>query len=224
LNRSWRSTESLVLLVATLCAGAMYLIQGKGFSYHTYPVVAFLFIWLVLELEKSSKVNGPRALASGCVLALLIVNLSLRSISSEQAAVYPMGTLDSLQHDLTALDLPDLSGHIQCLDMTLGSCLNVLYRMKLVQSTGYLSDFYLFPSKPTSLTDRYQRQFYQLVSANPPKIFILSSHTWPGDTESYAQLSNFPVLQQYLDREYVVVRDHPINKSGVSGYRIYRHK
>ena len=158
LNRSWRSTESLMLLVATLCAGAMYLIQGKGFSYHTYPVVAFLFIWLVLELEKSSRVNWSRALVSGCVLAVLIVDLSLISISREESAIYPMGTLDSLQQDLTALNVPDLSGHIQCLDMTLGSCLNVLYRMKLVQSTGYLSDFYLFPSRPTSLTDRYQRQ------------------------------------------------------------------
>ena len=218
LNRSWRSTESLVLLVAILCAGAMYLMQGKGFSYHIYPVVAFLFIWLVLELEKSSKVNWPRALASGCVLAILIVRLSLYSIAAEQTAVYPMGTLDSLQQDLTTLNVPDLSGHIQCLDMTLGSCLNVLYRMKLVQSTGYLSDFYLFPSKPTSLTESYQRQFYQLVSANPPKIFILSSHTWPGDTESYAQLSNFPVLQQYLDRDYVVVKDYPLKTRAV--YRV----
>ncbi len=224
LNKSWRSTESLVLFVATSCALAMYILQGKGFPYHTYPVIAIALIWLVPELQKSINAHSLRSIPAGCLLLLLVLKLSLFSLAGERSAVYGMGTLDNLQRDLTALNEPNLSGHIQCLDMTLGSCLNVLYRMQLVQSTGYIADFYLFPSRATPLTDDYQRQFYRMITATPPRVFVLSSQTWPGEFNSYAQLGNFPLLQHYLESNYVVTKEYSYNIGSLAGYKIFVHK
>lgn len=224
LNRSWRCTSSLVLLAATLCGFAIYVLQGKGFVYHMYPVITFVVLWLILEVEKSLRQNSPWVLASGGLLLFIVVKLSIVSLSQERSAVYPMGTYKNLEQDLIALDIPDLSGHIQCLDMTMGSCINVLYRLKLVQSTGYISDFYLFPNKPTPLTNQYQQRFYQLITTSPPKLFVLSSQTWPGDTQNYAQLSNYPTLKHFIETEYLVAKEYDGKNGGLSSYKIYMRR
>jgi hypothetical protein len=224
LNKSWRSTASLVLLTATVCGFAIYILQGKGFAYHMYPVITFVVLWMILEVEKSLRQNSPWTLASGGLLLFVVMRLSIISLSQERSTLYPMGTYNSLERDLAALDVPDLSGHIQCLDMTTGSCINTLYRLKLVQSTGYISDFYLFANKPTPLTNQYQQRFYQLITANPPRIFVLSSHTWPGDTQSYAQLSNYSTLKNFIENDYFVAKEYDGKNGGLSSYRIYVRK
>lgn len=224
LNRSWNRREMLVIVAAALCSTLMYFAQGKGFPYHTYPAVTFLMVWLVLEFQIALELSTWRTPLATICLLLMSVLFSFYCLVNEKASYYPVGTLNALQHDIAALNQPSLSGHIQCLDMTLASCLNVSYRLDLVQSTGFISDFYLFPQRPTALTARYQQQFFKEVTSNPPTIIVLSSQTWPGDTNSYQQVSNFPAFENFLTKDYVIRKDFVRGPHDLAAYRLYVHR
>jgi hypothetical protein len=223
-KKSWRSTESSLLLVAAACGGLLYLIQGKGFSYHAYVFAGFVMLWMMYELSDENRTLTLWSFSQSIALALLVLWMARLSLSIEKVTPYPTGTVDSLERDLRSLNVKELSGHVQCLDMTLGGCLDVLYRLRLVQSTGYISDFYLFPRQPTPLTDEYQKRFYQSVTENPPAVFILSSHTWPGDSFGYSKVSNFPLLQQLLENRYKVRNEHFKGSNSLAGYKLYVRK
>jgi len=171
-----------------------------------------------------------RAIAILTLFATVII-FSHRLRRAEHATPYPMDTITDLQSDLTSLGGAQLSGHVQCLDMTMGGCINVLYRMRLVQSTGFLYDFYLFPEHPTAVTDALQTKFLTQITSAPPKVIILSAHTWPstaihdesGNTYSYDQLARWPAFEQLLATRYTLSREVP-NPPESAGYRIYRLK
>jgi hypothetical protein len=133
---------------------------------------------------------------------------------------YPLATISHLEQDLGDLGGSGLSGHIQCLDMTEGGCINVLYRMKLVQSTGFIYDFYLFPKQPSAAVESLQARFLHEVEAGPPRVIVLSSQTWPGGTQSYQQIKNWPAFNGFLLGRYELNREFPIQKRS-AGYRIY---
>jgi hypothetical protein len=105
--------------------------------------------------------------------------------------------------------------------MTMGGCINVLYRMKLMQSTGFIYDYYLFPKQTNAVTAALQARFLQEITSKPPEVIVFSSHTWPGDTYSYQQIERWPAFRDLLQRRYRVVRELP-QQRGSAGYRIYR--
>jgi len=242
LTRSWRRWESTFLAAATLAGAAIFIAQGKGWSYHLYPEIAFAALWGMLELDHAlnptlwSEPSQPqprvrtlatRTIAILTLLATVLV-FSHRLRRAEHAAPYPMDTITDLESDLTSLGSQQLSGHVQCLDMTMGGCINTLYRMQLVQSTGFLYDFYLFPERPNPVTTALQSRFLFQVTAEPPKVFILSSHAWPAtetqdesdNTYSYDQLSRWPAFEQFLTTRYTLTREIP-KPPDSAGYRIY---
>jgi hypothetical protein len=132
-----------------------------------------------------------------------------------------MGTLLHLQADLMRLGGPQLSGRVQCLDMTHGECINALYRLQLVQSTGFIYDFVLFPERPTAVTDALQSRFMRLISARPPRVFVLSEQVWPGGGRGYTQLMRWPAFAQFLQQNYALETQHDKGPADMSGYRIY---
>ena len=137
-----------------------------------------------------------------------------------QRTPYPLGALTHLKSDLETMGGPALSGHVQCLDMTTGSCVNALYRLQLVQSTGTISDFYLFADRPTSFTTGMQQQFLQQVISSPPRLFIMSTQHWPDPEQGYQRLSNFPRFEDFLRTHYTVRREFD-GYDAPAGYRIY---
>jgi hypothetical protein len=104
--------------------------------------------------------------------------------------------------------------------MTNASCINVLYRMKLVQSTGFIYDFYLFPKRMNPVSRELQEEFLSQITAQPPRVIVLSAHTWPEDVYSYDQVSNFPAFQALLERSYTLDRERP-SFPHRAGYRLY---
>jgi hypothetical protein len=130
-----------------------------------------------------------------------------------------MTTISHLQQDLNSFGGSQLSGNVQCLDMTMAGCINVLYRMQLVQSTGFIYDFYLFPKATNKVTQPLQARFLREMAARPPKIIVLSSHIWPGDVYGYDELANWPAFSEWLDQRYEIAKEEP--KNSMAGYRIY---
>ena len=144
LGRRWRRRDADLLLLAAVTGGALFVVQGKGWNYHLYTELAFALLWGMGEFQAAlegattqrARVMGKGIAASALLFATLV--LAPRMLWAEHRNTYPMETLTNLQHDLTALGGSRLSGKVQCLDMTLGGCINVLYGMHLLQATGYL--------------------------------------------------------------------------------------
>jgi hypothetical protein len=221
LRRGWSSYASAALLLGALAAIAYYVWQDKGWAYHRYPAVAFGSLFMVMEMERGIRAAGARARIAWPALAVLAILLPCAALARERKSTYRMGTLLHLQADLTRLGGPQLSGRIQCLDMTHGECINALYRLQLVQSTGFIYDFVLFPERSTAVTDALQSRFMRLISARPPCVFVLSEQDWPGGGRGYAQLMRWPAFAQFLQQNYALETQHDEGPADMSGYRIY---
>lgn len=218
-NRSWRRWESAILFGGTLCGWLLVLIQRKGWGYHLYPEAVFLAIWGMLELERA--LRGKRWTQFVAIATLAVTFTMLGSkLKGLKGSDYPLATIEHLQQDLNDLGGAKLSGRVQCLDVTMGGCINVLYRMRLVQSTGFIYDTYLFPERDTDFTQRTQARFLREITANPPEVIVLTSHSWPRPKDTFAILDRFPALQQVLAEHYRLTNGFPIQASS-SGYRIF---
>jgi hypothetical protein len=221
--RAWRSWESSLLAAGAVCGFAFFVIQRKGWSYHSYTLVAFALLWVMVQVDTALRAkNGLRFVAVGVlVLAALIVPQSL--LNAEVHNVYPTATLEELQTDLDQLGGPALSGQVQCLDMTMGGCVTVLLRMQLVQSTGFLYDFYLFPARENSVARQMQQRFLARMEAAPPKVLVLSSHVWPGDTYGYEQVARWPEFKDFLTHKYELGPSCP-QRGKAAGFEIFLRK
>jgi hypothetical protein len=225
LNKSWRRWESQFLGLAALSGLALFVAQGKGWSYHMYTEIAFVALWGTLELDTFLRSEKRRrtqiAVASVLILTAAMIAQGLWKQSHDPAPIYP--TVQHLESDLKALGGPRLSGKVQCLDMVSAGCINVLYRLQIVQSTGFIYDFYLFPKQGNAVTERLQERFLREMTAKAPEVIVLSSHTWPGDFFSYEQVRNWPAFEQFLQVRYRLAKEFP-QPLDYAGYRIYTLK
>jgi hypothetical protein len=224
LRCGWSSYASAAVLLGALAGIAYYVWQDKGWVYHRYPAIACGALFVAMEIERGIRSGGARARIAWPALAVLVFLLPGAALIRERNSTYRMGTLVNLQSDLTRLGGPQLSGRVQCLDMTHGECINVLYRLQLVQSTGFIYDFVLFPQRPTALTNALQKLFMQQISARPPRVFVLSEQDWPGDSRGYAQLLRWPAFAQFLQQNYLLETQHDEGPADRSGYRVYLRK
>ena len=136
-----------------------------------------------------------------------------------------------LQSHLDRLGGAGLSGQIQCMDMTAG-CINTLYRMNLVQSTGFLYDCYFFAPAQTRATGELRIKFWHAVSLNPPRVFVVSNQFCLGQTPGYSKLQNWQQFDEYLAEHYHITEErippHLVRWWSLTqaplGYRIYVRK
>jgi hypothetical protein len=196
-------------------------IQRKGWEYHLFIFFSFLMLWLALESSALLSSRGLRS-ALGVLVLLFFVNEAVALQRLSLRASYDVRLLNHLQADLNAMGGRTLDHKVQCMDMTLGSCINVLYRMQLQPSTGSMYDFYLFPPSPTALTISLQSRVYSAIEANPPQVIVLSAHNWPEERLTYDELARWPAFEDLLWQKYRMTTD--FYEPGMGGYRIYRRK
>ena len=97
---------------------------------------------------------------------------------------------DQLQVDLQRLGGSSLQNRVQCLDMVSG-CYRALYRLGLVQSTGFMGDLALFAPDDGNVVPYSRRLFWDDMHNNPPQVIVLSSE-WFGVTYSFDKLNAWP--------------------------------
>jgi hypothetical protein len=208
-----RRFEFAALLAALLFGIASYIYQGKGWNYH--DSTAMLFLIVLTAALSASRGQKTAAIALTCAALLPMARTTYLQVRHGHT-IFTMFR-DSLTADVVALGGPALSGHLQCLDWNEG-CIEVLYRQRIVQSTGFIYDFYLFPSHPAPVTVALQQRFLTTVESTPPKYIILTSSDWP-DEQGFAKLDRWPAFKQWLDAHYVLqIAKHP---EGRTAYRIY---
>jgi hypothetical protein len=219
-NRSWQRWESNLLLGGVIFGAILYFVQRKGWSYHSYSAIAFLMLWMMIEIHEGLRQKQTLRSVAGGMLMLAVLYAPARFLRAERHRTYSMAAVDHLEGDLNRLGGSQLSGRVQCLDMTLGGCINVLYRMKLIQSTGSLYDFYLFPVQDQAVSRRLQVSFLNHLKSDAPRVIVLSSHNWPGDTFGYQQIERWPDFEHLLAEKYRLESEF-LAEADFAGYRIY---
>ena len=234
-RKSWRTWEGAALLTGIAFGLLSFYLQGKGYPYHRYLSEALLLLLAGIDFTATLRtkdrwrtVTHPLALA-GLAYGVLVIGLGsmLHAIHLD----WRNQEFDTmLQADLNQLGGEQLSTGIQCLDMAAG-CLNTLYRMKLVQTTGFLYDCYLLTPGGGHTAEEYRREFWREINTKPPKVFVVTSHQCGLTPMNYRYdaLRQWPAFDAFLAAHYVVYADrippHKVKWIGEPalpfGYRIY---
>jgi hypothetical protein len=236
---AWRakkwSWEDSVLLAIGLSGIAGYLYQGKGWSYQAATALMFLavlaaraFAGVLENCSSPSGVGGvlfPVAFALAALLPAAYIPLAMARHMHQWLPMDPVeaSIMESLQavSSQSGNNRGNLSGHVQCLDWNAG-CIGALYRLRLLPSTGFIYDFYLFPAQPAPITHELQARFLAKVQAAPPTVFVLTAHDWP-TMQGLAKLNRWPEFANWLNANYgiaqevLIINGRPTDR----GYRIY---
>jgi hypothetical protein len=236
--RRWSSWEGAALLIGFLVGAVSFCVQRRAYPYHRYPSEAFLLLWIALDLVEALRnrsLNRGKLTQITAALALFYGVFVIAVGSTALAIRYDWRNQDfqsMLRADLTQLGGPSLSGQVQCLDMANG-CIDALLRMKLVQDTGFLYDCYLYGPPNDPEEQRYRRQFWNAITARPPKVFIVTSFECRTQSDyHYSKLQRWQPLRDLLRSQYRLYADRipprPVrwSRSAVppTGYRIYLRK
>jgi hypothetical protein len=223
MKRDWWNWEGKLLVLGILFGLTSYFGQGKAFAYHRYPMLAFLFLWAGLQiipaLRAQSRVR-PLAIA-GVSFVVILAPLYVREASRK---VWDPNFADSLSADLNHLGGAQLSGHVQCL-YTPADCDTVLYRMRLMQSTGLFYDYLIFGSPQQRAIRELRGKFWPQFQSNTPEVLVVGSGLFPSD-RGYAKLDSWPLFERELASDYYLYDDRtfPPAEAGQKAYRIYVRK
>ena len=220
MKRDWWNWEGKLLVLGILFGVASYFGQGKAFAYHRYPMLAFLFLFAGLQIVTALRAHRrvrPFAIA-GVTFVVVLAPLYVREASRK---VWDPKFSDSLSADLTRLGGAQLSGHVQCL-YTPADCDTVLYRMRLLQSTGLFYDYLIFGSPQQRVIHDLRGKFWPQFQNNMPEVVVVGSGLFPSD-RGYAKLESWPLFERELAANYHLYDDRsfPPAEAGRRAYRIY---
>ena len=232
-ERNWERTA----LFTTAAFGLLsYCVQGKGYPYHRYLLLAALLAIAARDLAAClAETNWRRTLA---VVTILLAVCFLAPVSAAKTGRFTEWNQQFLAHmegDLATIGAPRLSGNVQCMDMTVG-CITALYDMRLVQATGMISDCYVLASDATPAVGAVRRRYWARLMLHPPSVFVVTDEdcaTRAGAFQvsrdpDYQKLQAWPRFGHYLATHYKLVRawtpmPPPVDPRQVSpfGYRMY---
>jgi hypothetical protein len=220
---TWRDWEHGMIVLGVVFGAASFIGQHKGFPYHVYPLYAFLFLWAATQLGAALREYSrvlPRAVALVGILGIVLMGFGYAA--DAHRTFWEVQFDQALTPDLERLGGAQLSGHVQCL-ATLAECDTALYRMKLVQSTGLIYDFFLFgPANERAVVDA-RRNFIAQVESAPPRVIVLARGFITGSPE-YDRVNAWPRFADFLNDRYAIYdeRNFPSDQlHRLIGFRVY---
>jgi hypothetical protein len=226
-NRSWQNWE-LTALLGGVAAGSMsYWVQHKGFQYHRVPFIAFAFLLCGIEFvvpiiqERSYRWLGATALLVGSFLVAPFY--TLRAVRFRQSDALATALISDLQR----FPVTQLQHNVQCLDVVAG-CYSALFRLNLIQSTGFVGDEHLFSPHASTTQDSMREEFWQDIEAAPPKFFVETDYWYDAEgLQRFDKINAWPQFADFLLKNYSLVSEWPTPMPAKDpyplGYRIYRH-
>lgn len=196
------SVRHVVAMLGVAYGVLHYVVQGKGWDYHLYPLVAFAAVTLFAELEPALA-SWPRLvgmpLAACCLAAAgLLVARGFDAVPTYFASA-KVTHVRYVAGDLAKLTGPD--DLVQVLDTTEGG-VHALLLLGLRQPTRFLSDFPLFATPEAPITARYRAEFIAGFDARPPRAVVVFTRAWPhGGPE---RVASFTALAERLTRDYAI--------------------
>ncbi len=209
ISRPQYTLERIALFGGALFGLISYVVQARGFPYYRYPLLAFLLPLIGMDLTaalnlSTSKLGRLFAVSGIAVGALFIAPVSAWSIHQYDPA--NLDFITSLEGTLNRVGGPELSGHVQCVDSVSG-CGTTLYRMRLIQSTGVLSDFLLFGPPDKRVVRETRATFLTQITQTPPSVIIVTSPLHIDGPGNYAKLDLWPEFRDVLVTRYCLVQD-----------------
>ena len=230
--RSWRRPQTIALLAAIACGLFSYIAQGRGYPYHRYPVLAFLLLAMFMEFFSACRRNTLNcAIGILSLLGLILVTAPVAAVKSARYDWRNQEFITMLESDLDQQGGSQLSGHVQCLDTTSG-CINTLYRMRLVESTGFIYDCYFFAPSQTPSTEHLRDRFLAEFEAARPQIIVLTDQFCFGGARDFNKIENWPQFNNYFTQNYALIAErrppHLVKWASrteqPTAYRIYKQK
>lgn len=221
-NRGHANWEVWAIRAGVVLGALSYFVQRKGYTYHRYSFMAFALLWFGLECAIAIKAKGwlrNFGVLGIAVAVLMILPPRVNRLRHERHNANPLA--DQLQVDLQHLGGSSLQDHVQCLDLATG-CYRALYRLGLVQSTGFLGDLVFFAPDDGNIVPYYRQIFWDDIHKNPPQVIVLSSERF-GEKYSFDKLNAWPEFRDYLNSAYTldVSRSFGSFDGNVLAYRIY---
>jgi len=221
--------ERIHLAVALGIGLLSYLSQGKGYPYQRYPFLAFLLLLLAIDFAAALRERGlTRVVGAGTLAYGVLILATVSAYKAGQADGANLGTVGLLRQDLQALPPADLSGGVQCIDSIVG-CTNVLYRMRLVETSLVFYDEFLFGPATMPAVRENRDRFWKDLQRKPPKVIVVTAPLFPDGPDNYAKLALWPQFDSYLRQRYSLLLQRTPNApvkwwsriEVPSGYRIY---
>jgi hypothetical protein len=221
-NRARADWEIWTVRSGVVLGALSYFVQRKGYTYHRYSFMAFALLWFGLECALAIKAKGwlrTCGVLGIAVAVLVVLPPRVNHLRHERHNSNPLA--DQLQADLQRLGGSSLQNRVQCLDMVTG-CYSALYRLGLVQSTGFMGDTLFFAPDDGSSVPYYRQIFWDDMHKNPPRVIVLSSERF-GVKYSFDKLNAWPQFRDYLNSGYTldVSRTFGSFDGNVLAYRIY---
>lgn len=220
-----RASRQALARWGAVCGIAHYLVQGKGWEYHLYPLILFLCALAApaLGLPPAGKAaggtdpTGPRragrlrwATATVALVAVLTV-LAAKGVDALDAGwiADKARRVNALTRDLGPI--VRTGDTAQALDVTAGG-IHALLRLRLAQPTRFIYDFHFFHHPGDPRIEALRAELVAGLEAGGPAVVIVLRDSWP--REGYERLEDFPALARLLARSYGLAVEG-------DGYRIY---
>jgi hypothetical protein len=128
---------------------------------------------------------------------------------------------DALQQDLLRLGGDRLQNQVQCMDMVAG-CLGALYRLNLVQNTGFMGDYMFFGPPGSQPSPLYRQMFLDHFHENPPSVIVVTTARLGLDIpDSFDKINQWPEFVDLLNSDYTLDVTRMPDPDKSRGYRIY---
>ena len=228
--------QRAMLACGVLFGLASYVVQARGLPYYRYPLLAFLLPWMALDFDDATKlIRDPiLRLKTAATLGFAALGLGGLFLAPQSAVIihrdrwWQTDFITTLEQNVNRLGGAQLSGHIQCIDSVSG-CGATMYRMRLVQSTGLLSDFLLFGPPDVPVIAQTRASFSAALKARPPQVIVISSWLHIRGPGEYRKLDLWPAFEAFLAERYTLDFQWTPNRTErwwsreeyPAGYRIY---
>ena len=204
MQKPWKQWQTIAILACIVIGALSYIIQGKGFPYHRYPIEAFLLLLCAQVLFTALRNTGWQRIVAICgLLAGALYLAPASAVIAKQYDAHDQEFQQLLTADLTALGGPTLNNQVQCFEMA-AECHNTLYNMNLLEATGFMYDCYMFQPAQTPVSLQYRADFWAAIHANPPQVYIETDQQCFTTVRDFSKTARWPEFQQLLDTEYTL--------------------
>ena len=217
--------ETYAIWLGAAFGAISYFVQHKGYDYHRIALVCFVLLWVGMEFTTALRDPGPRraiAIAGLAFGVLFMAPFNVRKIHAHHETNRAAFVLADDFRQIAGPQISSLDGRVQCFDMV-GGCLSALYRLNLVESTGFTGDTELFAPDDGKVVPYYRALMMRELHAAPPKVIVFSNEWYVAGDYSFAKLDAWPEFRDYLAQNYrLAATQGPFDLYGYPmAYRIY---
>ena len=206
------SPEIIISIFGLVYGFSQYMIQGRGFPYHRYPFILFIFILIAIMLVEFLG-NGNRYKSLSLISFIVIVTYLGASligrIQKDNSYANKQPYLDQMIHDIDGYDLAE-TDTVQLMDSVKGG-LYALYVLNIDEPTRFIQDFQFYEHPNDPFVKKITAEFIHDLDEYKPKLIVIIAR---GRRGGYNRLDKFPEFTAFLNEKYLLDKEN-------ASYKIY---